>query len=443
MAAEQIPHVIREFLKEYEEAYPRYEELARTCETRIAALLESHGIRAIVTSRAKRPSSLRRKVLQRYPRKNYRTPADIFRDIHDLAGVRIALYFPGHRQAVRKLIRENFIVEGEKEFPESSRRVTNGYKPRFPGYCATHFRIRMHPETLIPHQRPLAGTLIEVQVASVLMHAWAEVEHDLVYKPALGGLTEQEYAILDQINGLVLAGEIALQNLEAAIGAKVGERRRPFGSHYELAAYLHGWAKERYGVEPPMGRADVLYLLHERTGLRTPAELAPYLELLDPSSDVRPLSEQIVDRMIAGNPALYELYLQVAEEAGARNPYSSSEELTLQRRRGLAAVGAFLSLWVALEKGLIHDPLASLSPEEIEQLEWLRNLRNRLIHDMEMPSTETLARAVAVARSLAVRLQQSVPAEVRAQMRDLLERLEALEQHPAGTGGEGREGGHG
>jgi ppGpp synthetase/RelA/SpoT-type nucleotidyltranferase len=25
--------------------------------------------------------------------------------------------------------------------------------------------------------------MVEIQVASVLMHAWAEVEHDLVYKP--------------------------------------------------------------------------------------------------------------------------------------------------------------------------------------------------------------------------------------------------------------------
>lgn len=434
MAPEQIPQVIEEFLNEYEADYPRYEELARTCEARIAALLESHGIRAIVTSRAKRLPSLRRKVLQRYPRKNYRTTADIYRDIHDLVGVRVALYFPGHRQAVRRLMRENFIVEREKEFPESSRRVTDGYKPRFPGYCATHFRIRMHPETLSPAQRAFADTQIEVQVASVLMHAWAEVEHDLVYKPALGGLTEQEFAILDQINGLVLAGEIALENLEAAIGAKVRERRRPFASHYELAAYLHGWAKEHFGVEPPMGRVDGLYRLLERTGLRTPAALAPYLEAADLSADPRPLAEQIVDRILAGDPALYEVYLQVVQELCGQNSYRSSEELALHSRRDSAAVGNFLALWAALGE-LIHDPPVCLSPEEAEQLAWLRDVRNRLIHEMEMPSLETLARAVAVMRSLAGKLYGAVPAEVRARMRDLLARLEALGKGAAETGG--------
>ena len=37
----------------------------------------------------------------------------------------------------------------------------------------------------------------------MLMHAWSEVEHDLVYKPFSGNLSASELAILDEINGLV------------------------------------------------------------------------------------------------------------------------------------------------------------------------------------------------------------------------------------------------
>ena len=48
------------------------------------------------------------------------------------------------------------------------------------------------------------------------MHAWSEVEHDLVYKPLNGTLSEEELAILDELNGLVLAGEIALERLHIA-----------------------------------------------------------------------------------------------------------------------------------------------------------------------------------------------------------------------------------
>lgn len=48
------------------------------------------------------------------------------------------------------------------------------------------------------------------------MHAWSEVEHDLIYKPLQGTLSKEELAILDELNGLVLAGEIALERLQAA-----------------------------------------------------------------------------------------------------------------------------------------------------------------------------------------------------------------------------------
>ncbi|WP_213202479.1 hypothetical protein [Erwinia rhapontici] len=41
----------------------------------------------------------------------------------------------------------------------------------------------------------------------MLMHARSEVEHELVYKPFQGNLSREEHMILDEINGLVLAGE--------------------------------------------------------------------------------------------------------------------------------------------------------------------------------------------------------------------------------------------
>lgn len=426
MGIEQAQELIQSFLEQYEKEFDLYEEVARTCESYISSLLESEGIRAMVTSRAKRLSSLRRKIWNRYPRKRYRTFEDIYQDIHDLVGVRVSLYFPGQRESVRKLIREHFIVEKEKEFPESSRRKTNGYTPRFPGYCATHFRVRMRPGTIKSEYEGFPETRIEVQVASVLMHGWAEVEHDLVYKPAIGGLSQREYAILDEINGLVLAGEIALESLQEAINARVGNVQREFTSHYELAAYLHGWATTQFGMEPQMGRADVLYHLLERTNLRTPAAIAPFLREIDLALDSRPLAEQVVDKIIEGDSERYHIYLKILKEVGLRNPYSASDELTVRRSEGAAAFTEFLSLWVALEKGLLSGLLASLSEEEVARLEWLRSLRNRVVHDMEIPSSESLAEASTIMRSFAAKLQESVPPEVRAQMRELLSRLEGL-----------------
>jgi hypothetical protein len=45
------------------------------------------------------------------------------------------------------------------------------------------------------------------------MHAWAEIDHDLRYKPTQGVPSAEELATLDDVNGLVLTGEIALKRL--------------------------------------------------------------------------------------------------------------------------------------------------------------------------------------------------------------------------------------
>ena len=66
------------------------------------------------------------------------------------------------------------------------------------------------------------------KVASVLMHAWSEVEHDLVYKPMQGTLSEEELAILDELNGLVLTGEIALERLQAAGNERIQNSKATF-----------------------------------------------------------------------------------------------------------------------------------------------------------------------------------------------------------------------
>ncbi len=166
----------------------------------------------MVTSRAKSPLRLEDKVRQRMPEKHYQTVEDIFVDIVDLAGCRVALYFPADREQVRNLVKNLFqLVEPAKEFPT---KATPSYEKRFSGYWATHYRVQLYERDLNDTQKRYAQARIEIQVASVLMHGWSEVEHDLVYKPLQGHLSVEEYAILDELNGLVMAGEIALERLQ-------------------------------------------------------------------------------------------------------------------------------------------------------------------------------------------------------------------------------------
>src|SRR5208337_2794464 len=81
------------------------------------------------------------------------------------------------------------------------------------------------------------GSVFEIQVASVLMHGWSEVEHDLVYKPKSGKLSDEEYAILDEINGLVIAGEIGLERLQKAMISRVAGQRE-IKDQFDVKSYL-------------------------------------------------------------------------------------------------------------------------------------------------------------------------------------------------------------
>jgi ppGpp synthetase/RelA/SpoT-type nucleotidyltranferase len=229
--------VVENFMERYRKEYDFYLEAARLCRQKCDTELEQNGIRAIVTYRAKNPDRLKNKVASRNEQKPYTRVAQIYNDIIDLAGVRIALYFPGDAEEVERIIYALFDVKKKKEFPRDG--GPRAYSTRFSGYAARHYRVQLRQADLDQAAVRYADAPIEIQVASVLIHAWSEVEHDLVYKPLSGRLSEDEYAILDELNGLVLTGEIALERLQRAQELRLRFNQGNFSNHYELAHYIY------------------------------------------------------------------------------------------------------------------------------------------------------------------------------------------------------------
>jgi ppGpp synthetase/RelA/SpoT-type nucleotidyltranferase len=236
--------LIQSFVDRYRREYDFYYEVARLVAQRCEELSAENGIRGIVTFRAKRPDRLEAKLIRRDDEKHYHSEDDIRADIVDLSGVRIALYFPSDRAKIAVLLREALVVDQVKEFRGKPK--TNS-RQRFDGYYADHYRVHLDHSTLPEADRRYADSPVEIQVASVLMHAWSEVEHDLVYKPLSGAVSEDELQILDGLNGIVLSGEVFLERLQAAFEARVSQTGTTFSNQYELAAFLYDPAYNYFG----------------------------------------------------------------------------------------------------------------------------------------------------------------------------------------------------
>lgn len=311
--------VITGFVNLYTKKLDFYREAARICAQICETNMEQMGIRTIVTSRAKKPERLRDKLEKRRGTKNYSSFDDINEDIADLSGVRIALYFPGDLYKVQQFIETYFQVKECRAFPESVQSQEEQeieYKKRFSGYWATHYRVYLKDKDLSEESKKYADTLIEIQVASALMHAWAEVEHDLVYKPYSGELSYEEHQILDELNGLVLAGEIALQRLQKAVKNRVSQVGKEFNNHYELAMFLYnklGSISEDSQREIVLGRVDLLFSCIKSSDFNKPENLKELMLHVDSASKDRPIVDQIIDKISEINPELYEQYKNVKQ----------------------------------------------------------------------------------------------------------------------------------
>lgn len=417
--------LIGQFISRYRKEFDFYEQACRMTAQVLDSYLQSAGVRAIVTSRAKNPVRLETKVRQRAKSHPYASVEDIYDDIVDLAGVRVALYFPAERSEVGRIIRTLFVpVADPKEFPTASKPT---YEKRFSGYWATHYRVRLPESLLNESQKRYTEARVEIQVASVLMHAWSEVEHDLVYKPLQGTLSDEEYAILDELNGLVLAGEIALERLQRAGEARISVHDREYTNHYDLASSLLEMSRAKLAGldihDSAIGRVDLLFQLLQALGLNKPEDLAQYVEALHSDFEKRPLAEQVIDQVLAEDASRYAAYESIrALDVPALSVASSDTPRASQSE----AIGQFMALWIDYERMLrsiaaakgyksigmpsprVLSELAEFSPELIQTAERLRRFRNLLVHGIEVPDASYIQAQMADLKKLVALMQAAL-----------------------------------
>ncbi|MGW2541403.1 GTP pyrophosphokinase [Kitasatospora sp. NPDC001574] len=173
-------HVAKSRL-EYEKNYELYKEFADAVKSALKACLENAGINIhSIDGRAKSIDGFAQKAgkpSQSDPDSpRYKNPLT---EITDLAGVRVITFFLGTINLVEEIIRSEFDVR------ESEDKSKSFEKDEKIGYQSYHFLIRFTQSRIsLPEYAKFSGLTAEIQVRTILQHAWAEIQHDIQYKPA-------------------------------------------------------------------------------------------------------------------------------------------------------------------------------------------------------------------------------------------------------------------
>ncbi|HEY1937454.1 MAG TPA: hypothetical protein VGJ33_05945 [Candidatus Angelobacter sp.] len=158
---------------------PLYEDFSTVVRNILRETFERKGIKShSIEARAKSLESFGQKAMSpsetdinvpKYP--------DPLKQITDLAGVRVITFFPKTLEEVDKNIKEQFRVIETVDHTKSLHEAEQF------GYQSVHYLVQLKADRIkLPEYQKFDEVIAEIQIRTVLQHAWAEIEHDIQYK---------------------------------------------------------------------------------------------------------------------------------------------------------------------------------------------------------------------------------------------------------------------
>jgi len=184
--------------------YEKYENVRRLIvgeiKERVEQILGAFDSKPVVSGRIKNFASFFSKYLRLL-----KTGMDDPK-ITDLLGVRIICPFIEDLEVAEDIISKNFEIT-EKE-------LKGHYTFKEFGYESTHLLIKIPDEFIKKHGDP--GTdIAEIQIRTILQDAWAEVEHELVYKAEFSPFDEPMKRKLAAVNASLSLADIIFQEIRS------------------------------------------------------------------------------------------------------------------------------------------------------------------------------------------------------------------------------------
>ncbi len=205
----------------YEKSRKGYEEALAIFLSRISSVLTQPGLKPTLKSRVKEFESFYSKKL-RLLKKAWTEKSGPY-PVNDVLALRVVCPFLGDIEMAEKVLAEHFSIE------EVERKGAQHSFREF-GYESIHVLIRL-PDDLLKLCPNLERNVVEVQLRTILQEAWAEVEHELVYKAEFTPFDEPMRRKLAALNANLTLSDIIFQEIlefEKRLTSELGHRREAF-----------------------------------------------------------------------------------------------------------------------------------------------------------------------------------------------------------------------
>ncbi len=305
-ASEPIPS--RKVLEiEYGDAYFEYERILVDILSQVKTSLEHAGLSLTYKYRVKSFSSYFAKKVKFYRQSKINGKKIL--PITDILGIRIICPFIGDLPIVEQILGESFsIVEVERK--------GSGRSFKEFGYESTHILIEI-PKKLKIYVPNIEKSVVEVQVRSILQDAWAEVEHELVYKAEFTPHDEPMKRKLAALNANLTLSDMLFQELrdyQHKLSHELDKRRVAFFNKIEDAI------DSDFYIEQATSKRGSDY----NPGI-SPAWIGPY----------KSIDDLLLDALNAHNKADYLHAIDIYSHILAMSPNNEIRAL-IHKHRGMA-----------------------------------------------------------------------------------------------------------
>ena len=193
-----IEDFITAFTRDYEKYLAIEKEVRALCEEAL------RGIQFLWQSRVKAVESLEKKLRDRAG--NYKGESENVADIVDLVAGRIILASSRDFERIEEVLKIEFNIRGQVQHPKAGHKSVHS-QSRFRGYGGRHY----HVTRKIGADQHSCNPVIEIQVLTAYMWAYATIAHDIEYKKLHGEPSEGLMLSLEALKGIANLGEIGLE----------------------------------------------------------------------------------------------------------------------------------------------------------------------------------------------------------------------------------------